>query len=432
MLMKRGFRGGVHPLPNKLTSDKKIEKAKLPSRVVIPLRQHIGAPCDPVVEKGAKVKVGQKIGDSPAAVSAPVHSTISGTVSEISTQLLPTGDRVPAIVIEADDGDEWIETKGLDPEKASREEMISKIRECGLVGMGGAGFPTHVKLNPPKEKRIDTLIINGAECEPYITADHRLMLEEGEKIIEGAKIIAKILGVDNILIGIEDNKPDAIDNMDRLGGESVRVVPLKTRYPQGDERHLIKAILGREVPAGGLPFDVGVVVQNVGTTKAIYEAVTQGIPLVERVVTITGDVKESKNLLVRIGTLFSSLIQECGGPVGNTRKVIAGGPMMGFAQYVDVPVVKTTNCILVFSEERVREEEESPCIRCGRCIEVCPMGLMPTMLVKFTRAKKPEMCLEYNIMSCDECGCCAYVCPSKIPIVHVIREGKKAVRRLKK
>jgi len=304
------------------------------------------------------------------------------------------------------------------------------VREAGIVGMGGAGFPTHVKLNPPK--RVDTLVVNGVECEPCITCDHRLMLEEGEKIVEGAKLVAKILGVERVIIAIEDNKPDAIEHMRELSRGVGEVVELHTRYPQGDERHLLKAVLGREVPAGGLPFDVGAVVQNVGTCKAVHDAILLGEPLVERVVTVTGAVADPKNLRVRVGTPFSYLLQQCGGLVGKVKKVVAGGPMMGFAVYEDVPVVKTTGCVLVMEEKEVVEEEEEPCIRCGRCVRACPMGLMPTHLARLVRAKDFEACLQYNLLSCDECGCCAYVCPSKIPLVHLMREGKKGVRRLKK
>lgn len=421
-----GFRGGVHPRGLKLTGYKKIEVPPLPPRVVVPLRQHLGAPCDPLVEKGAQVKTGEKIGDSKAPVSAPVHASLSGTVVELSPRRLPTGDKALCAVIESDGRDEWVRMPPLDPEKATREELLQRVREAGIVGMGGAGFPTHIKLNPPK--KVDTLVINGVECEPYITADHRLMLEEGEKVVEGAKIMARILGVERVLIAIEDNKPDAIEHMEKLSGW--KVVKLRTKYPQGDERHLLKAVLGREVPAGGLPLDVGAVVQNVATSKAVYDAVRLGLPLVERVVTVTGAVAEPKNLRVRVGTPFTYLLQQCGGTVGKVGKVVAGGPMMGFAVYEDVPVVKTTGCVLVMEE--VRREEEAPCVRCGRCVEACPMGLMPTQLVRLVRAKDFEACLQYHLTSCDECGCCAYVCPSKIPIVHVIREGKKGIRRLKK
>jgi electron transport complex protein RnfC len=424
------FRGGVHPFYSKLTAGQKIQRARLPSKVVLPLRQHVGKPCDPLVEKETRVKTGQKIAESAAPVSAPVHASISGVVTDISPALTPTGSMVSSITIESDEKDEWVKTEGIDPEKSEKGEILAKVRECGIVGLGGAAFPTHVKLNPPKP--VDTLIINGAECEPYITADHRLMLEEGEKIIEGARLIARVLEVKRTIIAVEDNKPDALAKMRELAADEMQVVSLPTRYPQGDERHLVKAVLGREVPRGGLPFDVGVILQNVGTAKAVRDAVCEGIPLVERVVTLTGDVREPRNLLVRIGTPFSQLIEECGGPQGEMRKLIAGGPMMGIAQPGDVPVIKGTNCILVFSRERVVEEEEQPCIRCGRCIRACPMGLMPTTLVSLVRNRRFELCLDYSILSCDECGCCGYVCPSKIPIVQVLKHGKMTVASMKK
>ncbi len=432
MFGKLRFRGGVHPPHSKITASEKIQIAKLPQRVVIPLRQHIGATCEPLVEEGDHVKTGQKIGDSTSFVSVPIHASISGTVVGISTQLSPTGDEVQSIIIESDGKDEWVETKGIDPEKSPKEQILKTIRECGVAGFGGAAFPTHVKLSPPKEKKIDVAIINGAECEPYITADHRLMLEEGEKILKGARIIAGLLGVERITLAIENNKKDAINYLRSLSNGNIDVVSLKTKYPQGDERHLIKAVLNREIPRGGLPFDVGVVVHNIGTAKAIYDAVYQGIPLVERVVTVTGDVHEPKNLLARIGTSFSHLIEECGGFNGEVKKIISGGPMMGIAQYKDVSVVKGTSCVLVLNEQSVKIAEERACIRCGKCIEVCPMGLMPTVLATLVRKKNFDTALEYSIMSCDDCGCCAYVCPSNIPLVQLLRYGKLCSRSLGK
>jgi electron transport complex protein RnfC len=412
------FRGGVHPKQYKLTASKPIEKAKLPEKVVIPLRQHIGAPCDPLVKVGDEVKVGQKIGDSSAKVSAPVHASISGTVEKISSELSPSGEFVTCVTIRSDGRDEWVKLPPLG-EDSPKQILLERIREAGIVGMGGAGFPTHIKLNPPKP--VHTLIVNGVECEPYITSDHRLMLEYSQEIAEGIKIAAKILGVQNVIVAIEDNKPDAVKKMEEATKGFAEIVVLKTRYPRGDERHLIKSVLGVEVPAGGLPFDVGVVVQNVATLKAIHDAV-RGKPLVERVVTVTGDVAEPKNLMTRVGTLFSDLLQQCGGPTKGPTKLIAGGPMMGVALSADAPVAKTTGCVLVMGE--VKEEEESPCIRCGRCVEVCPMGLMPTILAKLVRAEKYEDALAGNILSCDECGCCAYICPSRIPLVHIMRVGK--------
>jgi electron transport complex protein RnfC len=385
-----------------------------------------------LVREGDHVKTGQKIGDSSSFVSVPVHASISGTVAGMSIHLSPTGDEVQSIIIESDGKDDWVETKGIDPEKSPKEQILKTIRECGIAGFGGASFPTHVKLSPPKEKKIDAVIINGAECEPYITADHRLMLEEGEKVLKGAKLVAGILGVGRIILAIENNKKDAIDYLRSLSNSSIDVISLKTKYPQGDERHLIKAVMNREVPKGGLPFDVGVVVHNIGTTKAIYDAVYRGIPLVERVVTVTGDVHKPKNLLTRIGTPFSHLIEECGGVKGEVKKIISGGPMMGIAQYKDVPVMKGTTCILVLNEHSVKIAEERTCIRCAKCIEACPMGLMPTILGTLVRKKNFDIALEYSIMSCDECGCCAYVCPSNIPLVQLLRYGKACAKSLGK
>ncbi|KXB06089.1 hypothetical protein AKJ53_01325 [candidate division MSBL1 archaeon SCGC-AAA382F02] len=425
MIKAKDFEGGVHPEYKKLTAKKEIEKAELPKKVIFPLRQYVGKIYEPLVDEGDHLKVGQKIGDSDYAISAPIHASVSGEVSELTTHPSPLGGEVKSIVIESDEKDEWVETKGINPKKAAKEEIIAKIRECGLVGLGGAGFPTHTKLSPPKGKTVDTVIINGAECEPYLTSDHRLMLEEGEKIIKGAKIIEKILKPERTLIAIENNKPDAIKNLKNLSDENIEIVPLETKYPQGDERHIIKAVLDREVPSGGLPFDVGVGVQNVGTTKAIHDAVYEGTPLIERVISVTGDVQNRKNLLARIGTPFSNLINQCGGGKGKTRQVIFGGPMMGTAQTKDAPIMRGTTGIVVFNEKRVEKGEELPCIKCGRCIEACPMNLMPTKLKDLVENEMWETAQEdYNLLSCDRCGCCAYVCPSKIPLVETIRDGQ--------
>ncbi|MEW6222972.1 MAG: electron transport complex subunit RsxC [Candidatus Hadarchaeota archaeon] len=422
-----GFRGGIHPPYSKLASGKAIENAKPPKVAVLPLRQYVGVPCTGLVNLGDHVKVGQKIADCEAPLSVPIHSSISGTIVELALKPTPTGEELQSIVVESDGKDEWAEFTGLDADKASREEILAKIHDAGIAGMGGAAFPTHVKLNPPKDKKVETLIINGVECEPFITGDHRQMLEAGEKIVGGAKIAAGVLNVGKVVIAVEDNKPDAAENMRRLA-EGFGVMVLKTKYPQGDERHLIKTILGKEVPEGGLPFDIGAVVLNVSTAKAIHEAVHEGKPLVERVVTVAGDVKEPKNLLVRIGTPFSQLVEECGGPVGEIRKMVCGGPMMGIAQPADAPVVKGTTCVLVFSEAKAKEERELPCIRCARCVEACPMSLMPTILAHLSERGNVDGALDYKITSCDECGCCSYVCPSKIPLVQKIRLGKVLVR----
>lgn len=423
-LFSDGFKGGVHPPYTKITAEREIEKAEIPDRVALPLRQHVGAPCDSLVEEGDEVKVGQKIGDS-ESLSAPIHATVSGTVTEISTRMTPTEKEEKCVIIDSDGEDEWVDMEGIDPEEASDEEIIEKVKECGVAGLGGAGFPTHVKLSPPEDKNIDTVLINGAECEPYITSDHRLMLEKAEDIVEGAGIVKRMVDADQILIGIEENKPDAIEKMKEITREEIKVVSLEAKYPQGDEYHFINAVLDREIPEGGLPFDVGVAIQNVGTAKAIRDAVYEGKPLVERAVTVTGSVQEPKNLIARLGTSFYSLIEYCGGPEGKMKKLISGGPMMGTSVPGDVPTVKGTNCILVFSERMVEGKEERECIRCSRCVEACPMNLMPFKYWQLVRNEEFDRLEEYNIRSCDNCGCCAYVCPAKIPLVDYIQRGKE-------
>ena len=433
MLKLNSFRGGIHPPDSKITASKAIEKAELPACVTILLRQHVGSPCKPLVKEGDEVKAGQKIGDSDSSVSAPVHSSISGVVKEISTQLSPTGSEVPGIIIESDGRDESARMDAIDPATATKREIVARIREAGIVGLGGEAFPTHVKLSPPEGKEIDTVILNGAECEPCMTSDHRLMLEQPDKVVKGMKIIMKVLGVDIGFIGIEDNKKDAIEKIrevvEKEGNGWIKVVSLNTKYPQGEERILIKTILNREIPSGGFSHDIGVIVQNVSTAKAIYDAVYDGIPLIERVVTVTGDVKEPKNLLVRLGTSFHELIEECGGSRGKEGKILNGGPMQGIAQYKDVPVIKSIRCVLVLDIEKARIPEERECTSCGMCVEACPIGLMPTVLGKLARKKRFEDCTDYHILDCVECGSCTYVCPSKILLVQLITYGKEEINR---
>jgi len=430
------FRGGVHPPDHKeLSAGAQIRDLSAPKLLYIPLSQHIGAPCNAVVEAGQEVKRGELIGEPTGFVSSPVHSSVSGTVKEITTIANPMGRTVPTVVIENDGKDEWAPLKDT-PEymSLSPEELKEKIKDAGIVGMGGATFPTHVKLSPPKEKPVDVVIINGAECEPYLTADHRLMVERPEDVIEGLKILMRVLGVSQGHVGIESNKPDAIEKMKAAasGEPGIEVHALEVKYPQGAEKMLIKAILDRDVPAGGLPMDVGVVVQNVGTAVAIYEACRYGKPLIERVVTVTGEgVKNPSNLLARIGTPIRELIEDCGGLTDSPKKVILGGPMMGFATFdLDLPVMKGTSGVLVLSErEYVDSEKFGPCIRCGRCIDACPMGLMPSMLSIFAEKGHYEDTKEYNIFDCFECGTCTYVCPAKRPIVQLIRLAKSMVKR---
>lgn len=429
------FRGGIHPPDKKaLAAQQAISEAKPPKIVIIPLSQHLGAPCKALVSIGQEVKKGEMIGEPGGFVSAPVHASVSGKVVSIAEFPNAMGRMVPSIVIENNMKDEWTALKdNPDYMKLSGEELKEKIKAAGIVGMGGAAFPTVVKLSPPKEKPIDAVLINGAECEPYLTADYRLMLEQPKEIIEGLKILMKVLGVQKGYVGIENNKPDAVAKMQEAarGETGIEVITLEVKYPQGAEKMLIKAILGREVPPRALPMDVGVVVQNVGTAVAIYEAARFGKPLVERVVTVTGEgIRDPRNLMVRIGTPVSQLVGECGGFQNSAGKVISGGPMMGFAlSSLEIPVTKGTSGILVIPEtDVVHAEEFGPCIRCGRCIDICPMGLMPSMLSVLAEKGFYEEAKEYNLFDCFECGSCTYVCPSKRPIVQFVRLAKSLVK----
>lgn len=437
--MLKTFKGGIHPPYNKdFTKHKPVEKAKLPGRVIIPMGQHVGAPCEPVVKVGDLVKKGQKIGEAKAFVSAPIHASISGKVTAVEPRPHPGGGMVMSVVIESDGKDEAFE--GIKPSKPLAEltpdEIKNLIREAGIVGMGGAGFPTQVKLSPPPGKTIDTIIVNGAECEPYLTADHRLLVEKPDDVVLGLEAIMKATGVKNGYIAIEENKPDAIEAIKQAiqAKEGIELVELATKYPQGGEKQLINAVTGREVPSGGLPMDVHVIVDNAGTCAAIANAIKTGMPLVERITTITGTgIKEPKNLLIRIGTPFSEIIEQCGGFKGEIGKVIMGGPMMGLAQSVlDVPAVKGTSGILVLAKNDVVLSEQSPCIRCARCVDACPIHLLPTTLGKFAERSMWIEAEEYHALDCIECGCCAYVCPAHIPLTQLIRLAKNHIIASKK
>jgi len=431
MFKIKRFVGGVHPDDLKrYTEHKEIENAPLPDKVIIPMRQHIGAPCTPIVQKGDVVKKGQVIAKSDAYVSGNIHASISGTVVDFGEYSHPVFGRCPSLVIENDGKDEWADGLPFDRDWVGLDnnELLNIIRDAGIVGMGGATFPTHVKLSPPDDKKIDTFILNAAECEPYLTADHRLMLEHMDCIVTGVKIAMKILGVENAYIGIEDNKLDAINSMsEAFNGTNVKVVSIPTKYPQGAEKVLIKRLLGREVPSGQLPMDVGVVVQNVGTIVAITNAVTKGIPLIERVVTVSGrSVKEPKNLMLRVGSSFKFAIDCCGGLVKSPEKIIMGGPMMGIAQSsMDVPIVKGVSGILCLSKQDVHPGKESTCIHCTRCVQGCPMGLNPSMLSKLGQNNLyQEAKEEFNLFDCVECGSCVFICPAHRNIVQYIRYMK--------
>ena len=434
--MKTFPMGGVHPSENKLSSAKPIEVLPLPEVVNIPLAQHIGAPAVAKVAKGDKVLTGQLIAEAGSFMSANIHAPISGTVTAVDMVANGQGLRQMMITIKRE-GDEWAE--GIDRSETlvkecslSAQEIIAKIKEAGIVGMGGATFPTHVKLSIPAGKKAECVIINGVECEPYLTSDHRTMLEHGEELVVGVTILMKAVGVDKAYIGIENNKPDAIAHLSKIAAQykGIEVVPLKVRYPQGGEKQLIAAVTGRQVPPPpALPIDVGAVVCNASTTFAVYQAVQKGMPLIQRVVTITGkNLKEPKNLLTRMGTPVSALIAAAGGLPENAGKVINGGPMMGRAMVnLDSPVTKGCSGITVMSEQDARRREASQCIKCAKCVSACPMGLEPYFLSKMTQKKNWDELEARMITSCIECGCCQSTCPAYLPLLDWVRLGKQTV-----
>jgi Na+-translocating ferredoxin:NAD+ oxidoreductase subunit C len=427
--------GGVHPPENKLTRDKAIEVLSLPKVAYIPMAQHLGAPAKALVDKGADVKTGQLIAKGEAFISANIHSPFSGKVQKIDNIVDSTGFRRPAVVIQVE-GDEWLESidrsDKLIPEiNHSQKDIIQKINEMGVVGLGGATFPSHVKLMVPEGKKAEVLIINGVECEPYLTSDHRLMLEKSEEMLIGVQILKKALGVNKAIIGIENNKPDVIRHLSALvkNHDGIEVAGLKVKYPQGAEKQLIKALINREVPSGKLPIEVGAVVNNAGTAFAVYEAVQKNKPLIERVVTITGkSVINPGNYMVRIGTPVSELIEAAGGLPEDTGKVISGGPMMGKAlNALDAPIVKGTSGILIMRAEEAARPAVQHCIRCGKCITVCPMGLEPYLLEKLAIVEDFERAETEKVLDCIECGSCHYTCPANRPLLDYLRLGKNKV-----
>ena len=422
-----------------LTQEKGVVRIEPPERVYIPISCGAGAPSVPVVEVGETVRKGQMIAKAGGFVSAPIHASVSGKVAALEDRVHVSGKTMTHIVIENDFEERWEESirpRGEQEIAAlSPKDIISIVQQCGIVGMGGAAFPTHVKLSVPEGKHVDTLLVNGAECEPYATCDDVTMRECAEEVLRGVVQIMRAIEVNHAIVGIEANKAQAIAAMQRAvsGMDGIEIRKLKTRYPQGSEKQLIHSLLRREVPQGGLPMDAGVVVSNVGTCRAVYQAIYLGKPLVERMVTVTGAVQQPQNFWMPIGTTFEYAVTAAGGFLGTPGKLIVGGPMMGFAQFTDeVSVIKGTTGVLVLDEKQARDPEEITCVRCGRCVTVCPAGLMPLMLDEYSRARDYERMKDYHIMDCIECGCCSYICPSKRYLVQSIRTGKSELRKLPK
>ncbi|QUH26047.1 electron transport complex subunit RsxC [Serpentinicella alkaliphila] len=428
------FKLGIHPPERKeATEHLKVVKAVEPKTVIIPLQQHIGAPCEPLVKAGDTVKVGQRIGEPQGFVSSPVHSSVSGQVKEIAVKPSITGGEVVCVVIESDglnEVHESIQPKGS-LESLSSKEIIDIIKDAGIVGMGGATFPTHVKLSPPPEKKIELIILNGAECEPYLTSDHRLMLEQPQDIVFGLKAMMKACNVENAVIGIENNKMDAIQVMlDAVKDEpGIKVAALETKYPQGAEKQLIYSVTKKEVPSGGLPMDVGVIVNNVATAAAVANTIKTGMPLIERITTVAGKgITNPQNLLVKVGVSVKEVIEQCGGYAVEPKKLIMGGPMMGLAQYTDeISITKGSSGVIVFDEAEARMPEPSNCIRCGRCVSICPAFLRPVQIAEYSKHNMMEHAEKYRALDCIECGSCSYICPSKLPLLHSIRVAKNAI-----
>ncbi len=432
-------KGGIHPAEHKeLTEHLAIEEMPPPNQVVIPLSMHFGAPAKPVVKKKQEVQEGEVLATVEKALGATIHSSVTGVVRTIEPRPHPTMVRCDAIVIDRDPSAAPKTYELQDWRKTTREQLLAKVKEAGIVGLGGAGFPTHVKLSPPPTAKIDYLVLNGAECEPYLTTDHRIMLEYPEKVVEGAKVLLKILGIKTAIIGIELNKPDAINAVNKAAQQSagsdeleVRVQGMTVKYPQGSEKQLIYSLTGRSVPGGGLPFDVGVIVQNISTTLAIFEAATMNKPLYEKVVTFSGRaLKRQANLKVKVGTLLSDVAEYLGGTTEDLVKIVSGGPMMGFAvSTLEVPITKTSSGVLFLNSKETDVGQFGPCIHCGWCLEACPMGLAPKEIAIYVEAGKGHLTEKFGLFDCFECGCCAYVCPAKRPLVQFARLAKIQVKK---
>lgn len=428
-------RGGVKVDHHKNTAEMEVVRIPTPLKVVIPMQQHIGAPCEPVVKVGDEVAVGQLIGDTDKFVSAPIHASVSGKVIAVGDVKLPNGTMSKAVTIESDG--EMRLWEGIEPPKVeTREDLIKAVRASGLVGLGGAGFPTHVKLNFPADKNIDTLVINAAECEPYITVDYRECVENAENVLKGCELVSNILGIDNVVIAIEDNKPKVFEIMKEIAdrdndkGDKIKLMTLASRYPQGAEKMMVLSATGRKVPPGKLPADVGCIVMNVASIAFIARYIETGKPLVSRSITVDGGaIKEPKNLRVPIGTNIGDIIDYCGGFKSEPRKLISGGPMMGIAICgTDAPICKQNNAILAFDDRKDLIKKERDCIRCGKCVDVCPMSLMPTLIERYAKIKDAEGLKAYNVNVCMECGSCSYACPSGRPLVQYMRLAKQVLR----
>lgn len=432
-MVKFTFNGGIHPYDGKDISKNTSIKEYLPKgELVYPLSQHIGAPAKPIVKKGDKVLAGQKIAEADGYISAPVHATVSGTVKAIEPRRVVTGDGVMSIVIENDkEYREVIFEQPKPVEVLLKEEIVDMIREAGVVGMGGAGFPTHVKLSPSNPDKIDFVVVNCAECEPYLTSDYRRMVEEPEKLIEGLKIILRLFDKARGILAVEDNKQDCIKILKKLTEKEDRisVTTLKTKYPQGSERHLLYAVTGRAIHSSMLPADVGCIVNNVDTVVSIYHAVKEGKPVMHRIVTVSGDcIKNPGNYMVRIGTNYAELVEEAGGFVTEPAKIVSGGPMMGFALFdVNVPATKTSSALLCFSRDEVSEAKQTACINCGRCVEVCPGRVVPSRLAVLADRNDKEAFEKMNGMECCECGCCSFICPAKRQLTQSIKSMRRMI-----
>lgn len=434
--MAHSFRGGIHPDPHKVTAGRAIEALPAPQFVQIPMSMHIGVPCEPLVKAGEHVKMGQKVGDTSAFVSVPVHASVSGTVKSVGMALHPNGARVMSAVIENDGQDEFEPlSRAMEWQMMTPDEMIALIREAGIVGHGGAAFPTHVKIRSALGK-VDTMIVNAAECEPYITSDHRVMLEYADDVIAGVRILLRIFSRIRCIIAVESNKPDAVEALRRaIGADNrIKIDTLRTKYPQGGEKQLIRAVTGREVPPGKLPADAGCVVFNVDTVAAVNRAFSQGLPDIQRVVTVSGSaITTPKNLLVRVGTPLSALVAACGGYREEPQKMVMGGPMMGVAQFTDeVPVIRGTNAFLAFSENEDRRVDEPTCIRCGRCVQVCPMRLLPTYMYLYASRELWRECERMNVADCMECGACTFECPGSLHLTQMFRVAKAKAMELRR